>query len=89
MFLGRVVQPGEPLWLEEDRSWAMALAELEADLCPNGCGQPLSESTAAGMDEAYDAKPIQCHACAARDRRMEGRNGHGELVTVTKAPVVM
>jgi hypothetical protein len=37
--MGRVVAEGEPLWLDEDRAWALALLEVEADSCPE-CHQP-------------------------------------------------
>ncbi|MGW8901665.1 hypothetical protein [Streptomyces sp. NPDC055753] len=37
--MGRVVADGEPLWLPEDRAWALALLQVEADACPD-CGQP-------------------------------------------------
>ena len=39
MFTGRVIQPGEPLFLAEDTEAAIALAEEEADTCPS-CGMP-------------------------------------------------
>lgn len=64
MFLGRVVAPGEPLWTEEDRAWALALAEVEADTCPD-CGQPWSEATAPENEFEYEADLILCHSCAA------------------------
>ena len=37
MFTGRVVEPGEPLFLAEDTDGAVALAEEERDTCPS-CG---------------------------------------------------
>lgn len=45
IFLGRVPRRNEPLWLDDDRAWAIALLELEADIHPP-CGHPLSETTA-------------------------------------------
>ncbi|WP_327337403.1 hypothetical protein OG384_14985 [Streptomyces sp. NBC_01324] len=63
MFLGRVVAPGEPLWIEEDRAWALALAEVEADTCPD-CGQPWSEATDPVNEFEYRAELIMCHSCA-------------------------
>lgn len=63
VFLGRVVAPGEPLFTEEDRAWALALAEVEADTCPD-CGQPWSEATDPKNEEQYKAELILCHACA-------------------------
>jgi len=63
VFLGRVVQQGEPLWLPEDRAWALALLEVEADACPD-CGQPWSQATAPENEFAYKADLLMCHACA-------------------------
>jgi hypothetical protein len=50
-------------------------------LCPNGCGQPLDESTAkhdVGPD--YDVSRTTCRACAARAeaRRAEGDSDSGD-----------
>jgi hypothetical protein len=63
VFLGRVVGEGEPQWLDEDRYWAEALAEVEADSCPD-CGQPWGEATAKENEEAYKAHLVKCHACS-------------------------
>lgn len=60
--MGRVVAEGEPLWLPEDRYWALALAEVEADACPE-CGQQWSETTDPVNEFAYKAQLIKCHAC--------------------------
>jgi hypothetical protein len=72
------------LWLDEDRAWALALTDVEGETCPGGCGQPTSESTAVGMDDAYDVKFTQCHACGTVARRSEDRPNRGELIQVTK-----
>lgn len=55
---------GEPLWLDEDRAWAMALMEVEADACPD-CRQPWSEATAPDNEFEYEATLMRCHACTA------------------------
>ena len=68
MFLGRVVEPGEPLWLDEDRDYALALHFLDAETC-SGCGQSRSESTALENEGAYSVEPVRCHACAAMSRQ--------------------
>ncbi|MFH8752934.1 hypothetical protein ACH4GK_17935 [Streptomyces rimosus] len=60
-------QPGEPLWTEEDRAWALALAQVEADTCPD-CGQPWSEVSTIDAEFAYDAELLRCHACATGAR---------------------
>lgn len=68
IFLGRPLPaPGEPLWLDEDRDWAMALLEVEDETC-GGCGQPLHESRAPENEYAYTVTPIRCHACASMSR---------------------
>lgn len=68
VFLGRVVKRGEPVWLDEDQSWAIALMQYEDEMC-DGCGQPLSESTATkgGVHvHAYEVDaPDICAGCAA------------------------
>jgi len=66
--LGRPMPgPGEPLWTDEDRGWALALIVEESEECP-GCGHPLEESTDPGNEFAYRAHARQCHVCATRDR---------------------
>jgi hypothetical protein len=70
VFLGRPMPgPGEPLWLPEDRWWALALGEAESGLCSD-CGFPLSESTHVDHEYAYDAAIKKCHACIAGAQRM-------------------
>lgn len=71
VFLGRVVADGEPAWLPDDRAWALALAEVEADDCPS-CGHPRSVTTLPSSEFAYRAEAVRCHACAAIER--EGRD---------------
>lgn len=67
--MGRVVAEGEPLWLPEDRYWALALAEVEADVCPE-CHQPWSEATNPESEEQYTATLVRCHACTASAQRV-------------------
>ncbi|MDX3747450.1 hypothetical protein [Streptomyces sp. AK08-02] len=62
--MGRAVGPGEPLWLAEDRAWAFALLDVEADACPE-CRQPWGEATDAANEFSYRAELIRCHACTA------------------------
>lgn len=61
---------GEPVWTDEDRAWAIALLEYEADLC-SGCGQPRSESMAAENEFHYRPTALRCHGCAAVARESE------------------
>lgn len=62
IFLGRVVVPGEPLWLDDDRAWALALMHVEAD--QHTCGHPLSETLDPANESAYTVDVRgQCAAC--------------------------
>lgn len=92
MFLGRVVAPGQPEWLPEDRDKVIAY-ELEQDsLCPGGCGRPARESMARENQLKYRAEPIRCHACAERDRtkqaydKREGSDDSGLFIRLTHGP---
>lgn len=80
--------PGEPLWLDEDRAWALALAEVERDACP-GCGHPWSETSASDSEDTYDVTLLRCHACAAgasASRRFQQAGGdpQGLHLSITK-----
>lgn len=66
MFRGRVVEAGEPLWLDADRDEAVALIAEEAATC--SCGEPREVSMALESDGGYAAEPVVCHACAALSR---------------------
>jgi len=66
VFLGRVVAEGEPLWLDDDRESALAYIEYLDSLC-GGCGNPAAESMDEANDGKYEAVPVHCFACAARD----------------------
>ncbi|MBP2583037.1 hypothetical protein J3A78_003515 [Streptomyces sp. PvR006] len=80
MFLGRVVADGEPLWLDDDRAWALALLDVEANACPD-CGQPWHEATDKDNEFAYRAELIRCHACttsATSVRAYQDKNGSAD-----------
>ncbi|MFD0405023.1 hypothetical protein [Kitasatospora sp. NPDC127116] len=62
MFLGRVVGPGEPLWTDSDRAWALALLAVEDETC-RGCGQPIGEATSPDTEGRWEAELIRCHPC--------------------------
>jgi uncharacterized Zn ribbon protein len=86
--MGRVVAAGDPLWLDEDRAWALALAEVEKDSCPD-CGHPWSEASAKESEYQYDVSLLRCHACAAGAREsqaFERANGDsaGLHISITK-----
>lgn len=74
--MGRAVAPGEALWLEEDRAWALALAQVETDCCPD-CKQPWSEVSAMENEFQYDATLMRCHSCAAGARKTQAYQQSG------------
>lgn len=81
-------RPGEVLWTDEDREWALALLQVEAELC-RGCGQPIGESTDPALEELWRAEVIRCHACATAGRHIEswqkeGGDAHGANVHVIR-----
>ncbi|QXE36212.1 hypothetical protein KQY30_20155 [Streptomyces sp. GMY02] len=80
--------PGEPLWLDEDRAWALALTEVEGDVCPD-CGQPWSEASKIDNEYAYTAEVVRCHAClagaqAAHAHQKRGGDARGIHVAISK-----
>ncbi|MGH9003942.1 MAG: hypothetical protein ACRDYV_12515 [Acidimicrobiia bacterium] len=83
--------PGEPVWTDEDRGYALAWAEEQADRCP-GCAQPFAEAMAKANQFGYRAQIVRCHACAAKDReaasftRAEGADTAGLQVQLTATP---
>jgi len=79
VFLGRVIGDGEPLWLPEDRYWALALAEVEANACPD-CGQPWHEATDIKNEFKYKAQVIRCHACTTSAKTVKAKQEKGESV---------
>jgi len=77
----RTESVSEPEWTDEDRAEVLALAEYRASLCPNGCGQPLSESTShADVGPEYDTRRTTCRACAEMlaARRADDDGGKGD-----------
>lgn len=71
MFLGRVVLPGESLWLDEDREKMRALWIDEAERCPT-CGVHESEIA---DEKGYPLNPPhvipethRCYVCEEADR---------------------
>lgn len=90
VFLGRVVAPGEPLWLREDVVAALQHQADEDALCP-GCRQPRVES----FDTAarYTVETHKCQSCAAqgqkswlaeKNRPKNASPQHGVFYTVSK-----
>ncbi|MFG3048142.1 hypothetical protein ACGFZR_24820 [Streptomyces sp. NPDC048241] len=74
--MGRAVQEGEPLWLDEDRAWALALLTVEADSCPE-CRRPWGEVTDKANEFAYAAEVILCHACTTSARAVRAYQDKG------------
>jgi hypothetical protein len=64
----RSVTTSEPEWTDQDRMELLALAHYRDSLCPNGCGQPLEESTSSyEVGPEYDTSSDSCRACAVMD----------------------
>lgn len=80
--------PGEPLWLEDDRAWALALLQAEAEQCPD-CGKPWHEASDPELEFGWRAEIARCHACAAAHRAVRqhekaGGDSRGLHVSVTR-----
>lgn len=75
VFLGRVVYPGDPAWLDRD---ADAVLWWQANVC-SGCGQLLSESMDPANEYKYEAEGLWCFGDRAIHREavaMAGKNPH-------------
>lgn len=73
MFLGRVVEPGEPLWLIEDTELELAWQAWREDACP-GCGHPRSETFDPDNAGRYVSHRLRCHACAVIDEARDNKS---------------
>lgn len=62
------MNPGEPQWLPEDTEAALEWLEWKDSLC-SGCGQPRHEAFDSANTDAYSVTALECHPCAARERR--------------------
>lgn len=71
---GRIVRSiteTEPEWDDNERAWAIALLEVEADTC-KGCGQPLSETLQPEAYQGYEASDgAACQGCKAVRRKQD------------------
>jgi hypothetical protein len=68
VFLGRVVYPGEPQWLEDDAVAALEWLADEHGRC-GGCGHLTSETVGPGEFDKWNAeKSGACDVCRAIDR---------------------
>lgn len=61
------MKPGEPLWLDEDRDYALALHSEELNSC-GGCGHPLDEALDPRAEDEvwYEPTVYRCHACTRK-----------------------
>lgn len=55
------------VWTEEDRRWAFALLEEEAEECP-GCRGQLKETTDPENEFRYEVEAIRCHKCKTQQK---------------------
>lgn len=85
VLMGRVVEPGEPLWLAEDLE-AVLEWQRWCDLVCSGCGQPMSETLDPELEGAYEATAVVCHGCAARETEQQRVEGKGVHVAVDLDP---
>ena len=69
VFLGRVVEPGEPEWTVSDRRFAMALLQDESRR--HACGHSVIESFDPALSQDWVAAAHRCHACAAASKESE------------------
>lgn len=77
IFLGRPwPQPGEPLWTDDDRGWALALQVVEAQRCPD-CGQDWAEASDPENEFAWRGELAKCHACSAAARALSSHEKNG------------
>ena len=72
IFRGRIQQPGEPLWLEKDRQWALAWQYDQDVRMPCGC----HPDDAGGIENAdrFTATPRVCHRHRAVGEATEQRS---------------
>jgi hypothetical protein len=89
----RRVTEHDPAWLPEDTEAVLEWADFQSSLC-GGCGLPVSTSMDPAMDGRFEAVPLQCFACAAKDaetrdaseqvngKRMAARALDGVYITV-------
>ena len=55
----------ETEWDEDERLWALALLDYDADACP-GCGGQMTETTSPDAEYGYRVPPpTRCHRCTA------------------------
>jgi len=54
-------------WTDDDVAAALAWQEHERGLC-SGCRHPKAETFSKDRANGYEAEPLACHACQARDQ---------------------
>lgn len=65
-------------WTDEDMRAALAWQRDKAEQC-SGCGHYSSESMDPDNASRWDAEPVACHVCAAKDRAVRAyRNAKGD-----------
>lgn len=68
----RSVTRREVEWDDDERGWALALLEYEADQCP-GCGGQMSETTDKTTEGRWRVPPpTRCHRCTAMAVAQDG-----------------
>lgn len=85
VLLGRVVAPGEPLWLAEDLDVVLEWQRWADQLC-SGCHQPLIETLDPELEGGYVATAVECHGCAARVAEQKKHDSTAVHVAVDLIP---
>lgn len=62
MLVGRVVNPGEPMWTPEDLELALEWQAEKRLLC-DSCGHHMDETLPDEAIRDYEAAEMTCHAC--------------------------
>ena len=57
-------------WTDDDIASALGWQDYQRSLC-TGCKHPKDETFQKDKANAYDAEPVACHACQARDRAVK------------------
>lgn len=65
--MGRVVQGGEPLWLDDDRDLVVAYRQFQQERCPQ-CGGPVEECHDPELTGELYGRVLTCHHTAAVER---------------------
>lgn len=81
--MGRVWEPGEPWFLDQDTTAVLDWFDYQNSLC-DGCGEPKMRSFAPEHEHSYRATVFECHACSAKARAAKKIDADGPLYVVAE-----